>query len=196
MWKNKQDHGVGKTPFLSVSRSAGWALGGIVLLVAACALQSRHGEQFPQRATGSHSSQVGSLITWVEEIRRWANSGLTETSCIPSLSRYYRDLLELSPASQLAREISEKPAEANRAFFEARQDLRDGLYRLYREGAYTEGCADQARHVMRVLRYTEEYIAEHALKTAPYDPKKPYPYLAGDRPYLHLGRGIVSFTPK
>ncbi|MBU6375720.1 MAG: hypothetical protein KGQ59_06980 [Bdellovibrionales bacterium] len=175
----------------------GWVLGGVVLVVALGA--PRHqtplkGLNNPSRSGGS--SPVSSLRTWVEEFRQWTQSGLSEESCIQSLSQYYQDLLKLTPDSQVAREIEQRPGQANRAFFEARQDLREGLFRLYQKGAYSEACADQARNVMRVLRYTEEYIAEHGLKVPPYNEKKPYPYLAGDRPYLHLARELSSFSPK
>jgi len=137
-------------------------------------------------------AEVQGLMPWLAGFRIWVKSDFSAANCEKRLHEYYRDLLETFPAEQLATELRGRGAEAARAFFEARQDLRDGMYRQYRDGALSEGCIDQARDVMRVLRYAEEYIAEHAIAPAAYDSKKPYPYLGGEAPYLQVSSGSFS----
>jgi hypothetical protein len=132
---------------------------------------------------------------WLGKFREFSRQEFSAANCERELEGYYRDLLTLTPAAKFRDEIGADAAGANRAFFEARQELREALYRLYRAGALEESCVDQARGVMRVLRYAEEYVGLHWIEPKAYDPKRPYPYLSGERPYLHAASEKGSFTP-
>lgn len=137
-------------------------------------------------------AEVQGLMPWLAGFRSWLKADFNAANCEARLHEYYRDLLETFPAEQLATELRGRAREAARGFFEARQELRDGLFGQHRGGVLSEGCVDQARDVMRVLRYAEEFISEHAIAPAAYDPKKPYPYLGGDAPYLQVESGSFS----
>jgi hypothetical protein len=137
-------------------------------------------------------AEVHGLMPWLSDFRSWVKTDFSAVNCETRLHGYYRDLLETIPAEQLATELRGRGLEAARAFFEARQDLREGMLRQYRDGTLSESCVNQARDVMRVLRYAEEYIAEHALSPATYDAKKPYPYLGGEAPYFQVSSGSFS----
>lgn len=135
------------------------------------------------------------LMHWLTTFRQQVQAGLDRESCASTLGAQYEELARLTPDSSSAVELRARADEATQGLFLARQDLRDALYRLYRIGGLEEPCVDQARNVMRVLRYAEEFIAEHWVRPAPYDEKTRYPYLSGERPYLQTAAGTNGFRP-
>ncbi|MEN9723030.1 MAG: hypothetical protein RJB38_1016 [Pseudomonadota bacterium] len=135
-------------------------------------------------------SQYQGLGSWITGLReKLKSSEFDVQQCEPIFSRAYQDILELDPQRENREELKREASVWIRAFFLARQELRDRLQVWTQVGQLSEGCVDRARDLNRVLRYTEEYLAEHSVGLLRYDPKNPAPYLAGQAPYLQLSEG-------
>ena len=114
-------------------------------------------------------------------------------SCPEVLAQIYHELWSITPTQQSLDEIRDQMGSVVHLFFETRQTLRSRLADFHQAGALQEPCVDQARNLMRALRFGEEYLAEQWAHPAPYDPKKPAPYLGGEEPYLQVPAGTGRF---
>ena len=109
--------------------------------------------------------------------------------CEVTLAKIYNELWAITPSRSAIDEIQDRMAPLVHLFFEARQTLRERLHEFHLSQELEESCVDQARNLMRALRFGEEYLAEEWIRpTAPEtrESQQPPPYLAGQEPYLQV----------
>ncbi len=121
-------------------------------------------------------------------------SGLSAGDCPRVLAGIYQELFELTPSAELLGTLGDRAGPTVHLFFEARQSLRSRLNQFHLQGELSVACVDQARNLMRALRFGEEYLAEAWIRPAPYDPKRPARYLSGPEPYLQVPEAKGHFS--
>ena len=109
---------------------------------------------------------------------------LDSTSCAHRLASVFSELEAIVPSREIIKELGDRVGPTIRNLFVSRLELQTRLLELHQKGGLLQECADEARNLMRALRFGEEYLAEAWLKPPEFNPKKPAPYLAGKFPNL------------